>query len=59
MVAVGYGLTILITGFLGFYWWTVVRRWANMLMNHVQPYGGQGGDMMGNNSGRMSGNGMN
>jgi len=42
---------ILITGFIGFYWWTVVRRWANMLMNHVQPYGQGGGSMRGDGMG--------
>ena len=34
-----YGGFIIIFGFLGFYWWTVIRRWANLLINQVQPYG--------------------
>ena len=38
MWALIYGGFILITGFLMFYWWTVVQRWAALLVNHVQPY---------------------
>jgi hypothetical protein len=38
-----YGGFIIIYGFLGAYWWTVMRRWANLKMNEVMPYRGQGG----------------
>lgn len=33
-----YGGFILIYGFGGFYWWTVIRRWANKKANEVMPY---------------------
>jgi len=37
--AVLYGSFILIYGLLGFYWWTVVRRWADCLLDnsHMKP----------------------
>ena len=35
-----YGGFILVYGFGGFYWWTVIRRWANKKANEVMPYQG-------------------
>jgi hypothetical protein len=34
--AVLYGSFVLIYGLLGFYWWTVVRRWADGYLNNVK-----------------------
>jgi len=34
--AVLYGAFILIYGLMGFYWWTVVRRWAECYLNNVK-----------------------
>lgn len=38
-----YGGFIIIFGFLGFYWWTVVRRWSYKIIDQVQPYNRNGG----------------
>ena len=42
MWALVYGGFIIITGFITFYWYTVIKRWASMAMSQVQPYGGDG-----------------
>jgi hypothetical protein len=33
--AVLYGAFVLVYGLVGFYWWTVVRRWAENYLNNV------------------------
>lgn len=56
VIALLYIAGIIIGAFIGTYWWIVVRRWANRMMNQVQPYDG-GNGMGSNRSNRMMGSG--
>ena len=54
-VAITYALFIAVYGFIGWYWWTVSKRWANLLSGDgSMPQGMMGMGMMGmNNMGNM------